>query len=229
VDVRGAEDNPRAVGLDLNQLGHSALVFGALDDVGGGHPVEATLVTRAPGGSTQEQPATAPLERVATLMATLEHQMASLQAKIQCTGGTPRQRGQLRLLHQRRAGLKTFADHYAAFLVYEVARQIKPDALGYEDLGGLSPRGRRGTLAKVVTWMVKRLPALMAQVTRWGVPTALTEVDAAGTSQRHHGCGGTLDFAADYHVGVCPRCGQRVDRHLNAAYNIAQRALSIGP
>ena len=58
---------------------------------------------------------------------------------------------------------------------------------------------------------------------------AIILVDPKGTSQTCSCCGGIVKKDLSVRMHVCPACGLKIDRDINAARNILARALSAVP
>ncbi|MHA1675295.1 MAG: hypothetical protein ACTSYI_16915 [Promethearchaeota archaeon] len=68
--------------------------------------------------------------------------------------------------------------------------------MAYENLRGLSTRGKRGYLAKIVNYMYKRSDALANQISDWYLTQtralSIVPVDPRNTSKIHFGYGGVI-------------------------------------
>lgn len=154
--------------------------------------------------------------------------------------------GEITLLHHRRQSLRNEINRYMARTLFYVIRKFKPAVIGYENLSSMSTFGTKGYLAKITQEMIKRMgqPSLtkeadfsliLTQVNAWcrlsDPPLAVSfhEVNARNTSKYHFHCGGEIDRKPSWDFGRCTKdgCGEArdIDTHVNAAYNIASRAM----
>jgi hypothetical protein len=88
------------------------------------------------------------------------------------------------------------------------------------------PTGTKGSLAKAIYTMPDSLmiykKAVWLASLELGYDVQLQTVLPHHTSSIHYGCGGTLSRQQGYYdIVPCQQCGQRVNTHSNAAYNIA--------
>ena len=212
-----------AIGVDVNQLGKFPMEFGALSDRG--KQVHLSLSEGIRDKLDQIVRWATKLEHVDRHISVCQrsyHGERDLRKKTRIGN-------EIRNQHKRRAGIKRAVDVQASLIIYEIIFTYRPRVFGVEDLATLTTRGKRGKLAKVITWMVKRWEPIISRVEGWvesaGVATTIIPVDARHTSQKHHGCGGVLERKpSTYHVAPCKKCGEQINSHRNAALNIAQRA-----
>jgi hypothetical protein len=138
---------------------------------------------------------------------------------------------ELRCVNRRKHELKKAAYLRAAETIYKLITETRPDFFFYEDLQGLSTRGKRGSFAKLLTWMLTRIDAVMELVENWcqasGVATRFKKLDARNTSSIHNRCGGRLlRGSGQWDNAPCKRCGQIINTHVNAAFNLIIRGLT---
>ncbi len=133
------------------------------------------------------------------------------------------------MVHARIARLKTELDRGCGRLLAEVVYEYRPEVIGYEmSISKMSTRGTRGALAKAITHMPKRLEAIM-EYTLEVLDVKGVTVETKGVAPRvstHVNCGGRLRTTDDWDTLRCNECGERVNRHHNAAMTYANRALS---
>jgi hypothetical protein len=210
---------PVKMGCDTNALSASPLEFAGLDNRN--HRIALRLPPRVKAQIHRFCRWNGNLKRV-------EDEIGKLQGNITRFPQSPsclRWKEQIRLLHQRRAGIKQQVDQHAAWVLFEVYTIYRPAVLGLENLATLRTNGKRGALAKIVNYMVKRQAPIVSQVETWlracGQQGKLELVDPRHTSDRHFGCGSKVVRQGDR--GFCQRCGARMKIHHNAALNIAAR------
>ncbi|MHA1744541.1 MAG: hypothetical protein ACTSWW_00990, partial [Promethearchaeota archaeon] len=107
------------------------------------------------------------VERINRTLKGADLHVSHIQQALHRYGGNAKRAGklafELRLLHRRRKNLKHEAEMLIAQEVYAQIKYHTPHIVAYENLRGMSPRGKRGTLAKIVTYMYKRSDALAAR------------------------------------------------------------------
>ena len=113
--------------------------------------------------------------------------------------------------------------------IYFQIHECSPTIVAYENLRGLSTRGKRGKLAKIVNYMYKRSDALATRISNWHsiqnyVPV-LTPVNPQNTSRIHFNCGGVIQRSIQsWDRAPCNRCGKIVNTQRNAPLRIAEKA-----
>jgi hypothetical protein len=154
--------------------------------------------------------------------------------------------GEITLLHHRRQSLRNEINRYMARTLFYVIQKFKPAVIGYENLSSMSTFGTKGYLAKITQEMIKRMgkPSLskdadfsliLARVNAWcrlsdpHMDVAFYEVNARNTSKHHYHCGGKINRKPLWDFGSCTKedceVASDIDTHVNAAYNIASRAM----
>jgi len=211
---------PFKIGVDTNALSKMPFEFAGLSQ--GNHEVKLHLPPRVQAHIHR-------FCRWNTNLKTLETKIGKLQGSIVRSPSSPtilRKKEEIRLLHQRREGIKRQIDQHAAWVLFEVYQIYRPVVMGLENLATLNTRGKRGELAKIVNYMVKRQSPILNQVQTWlrssGQSGKLDLVDPRHTSDRHFGCGGKMSRNGIF--GTCQRCRIQTNIHHNAALNIAARA-----
>jgi hypothetical protein len=136
---------------------------------------------------------------------------------------------EIAMVHARVARLKAELDRACGRLLAEVVYECRPEVIGYEmSVSKLSTRGTRGALAKAITHMPKKLEVIM-EYTLEVLDVKGVTVEIKGVAPRvgtHVNCGGRLINTDGWDTLRCDECGERVNRHHNAAMTYANRALS---
>ncbi len=210
------------LGYDLNRLSKHAVTFGALDKQRGEMPLKSL-----PRSKMKQ------VERINRALKAVDLHVSHIQQALNRYGGDAKRAGklafELRLLHRRRKNLKHEAEMLIAQEVYAQIKYHTPHIVAYENLRGMSPRGKRGTLAKIVTYMYKRSDALAARINEWysiqSHAPLLTPVNPRNTSKIHFGCGGVIQRTIHkWDRAPCNRCGKMINTQLNAPLRIAAKA-----
>ncbi|MHC1592287.1 MAG: zinc ribbon domain-containing protein [Candidatus Helarchaeales archaeon] len=143
----------------------------------------------------------------------------------------------LTLLHRRKSRLKSAQDSEVSRGMARVLMRFDADVLAVEDLR-LDPMDKAKPVAIAITDMPKQEHVMENAVRHatafrmlqregsQGQPDAvfLQRVAAAGTSKYCARCGSELhSVAGNYDLVYCPSCNVQLDRHENAAQNIARR------
>ncbi|MFW9992303.1 MAG: hypothetical protein ACFFD4_09675 [Candidatus Odinarchaeota archaeon] len=215
--------------LDVNRLGSDwALIFGGW--------CHGQFYPLAPG---YQEALNGQFQRWARDIDVLEIEIARLSRKLARyrNKGHPvtsdwyrRRTKELGCLHAEKHGLKQAAYQQAAESIYTVIEATRPAYFFYEDLKGLSPRGKKGSFARLLTWMLTRIASVIQLVETWchtsGIPTSFHELDARKTSTFHVHCGGRLlRGPGQWDHAPCQRCGELVNTHENAAFTLIKRGL----
>lgn len=109
------------------------------------------------------------------------------------------------------------ADRQDVAIVLEDIRDIKQKLFRRGDGKGRRARG----LVNGVPWAGEIERQITYKAAWEGIPViVLSRKDTMGTSSRHWRCGERLQFSA--RDGWCARCGERIDRDVNAAINISK-------
>jgi len=210
------------LGYDLNRLSKQAVTFGTINK----QRVEIPLQSSSHSRMKQ-------VERINRALKAVDLHVSHIQQALHRYGGDPRRAGklafELRLLHRRRKHLKQEAEMLIAQEVYAQIKYHTPQIVAYENLRGMSPRGKRGKLAKIVNYMYKRSDALATRITEWySIQThrpLLIPVNPRNTSKIHFKCGGVIQRTIHkWDRAPCHRCGQMVNTQLNAPLRIAAKA-----
>lgn len=213
------------LGYDLNRLSNQAVTFGALDK----HGVEVPL--KASSRFTMKTVA-----RIDRSLKKCDLSIGYLQQALHRYGSDKGRVGklvfELHLIHRRRKNLKREAELLIAQEVYYQCHINTPHIVAYENLRGLSTRGKRGYLAKIVNYMYKRSDALATQIDEWysvqNWKPSLIPVDPRNTSKIHFGCGGVIQRTIrNWDRAPCNRCGKIVNTQLNAPLRIAEKAYTL--
>jgi len=220
-----AEQSVHVMGYDLNRLSLQAVTFGALDS----HRKEIPL-------PIVSSPELQKVEAINRSLRNCDEAVSRLQRLIwKYSANTQRISkyvAELRLVHRRRRNLKMEAELCIAKSIYTRIRNVRPRIVAYEDLRGMSTRGKRGSLAKIVNYMCKRSDTLAERVQAWLhiLPNSprFIAVNSRNTSKIHFQCGGTLQRGpGSWDIAPCTRCGQRVNTQLNAPLRIADKSCDI--
>lgn len=220
---------PAVISEDANQLGNFTLEFAAIDNppnLGNPHEIPIEWGPAFLNDLARFNQWNAKLKG-------LDAENAHLQAKLARGNITSplRIKEQIRLKHNRRAGIKQEVDHWAARMGYSAVVSTQAPILAMEDLASLGTRGKRGALAKIVNYMVKRQTPIVAKIQAWAraaqYPLEIKLVDPKNSSKNHFVsdgiCSGKITRNGD--VGTCSVCQQTAMAHHNAACNIAVRAI----
>ena len=123
-------------------------------------------------------------------------------------------------------------------------KKYKPEIIGYENLDDMSTMGNKGHLAKIIRDMIKRLGSpklydktdfslIIPRVKSWCLADPeladikFEQVNARNTSKIHYQCGEKITRFPSWDFGSCSKCKiENIDTHVNAAYNIASRAIT---
>ena len=212
------------LGYDLNRLSKQAVTFGALDK----HGVEISL--KSSSFSKMKE-----IDRINRSLKACDSNVSHIQQALHRYGSDSRRSGklafELRLLHRRRKNLKHEAEMLIAQEVYFQIHNFSPTIVAYENLRGLSTRGIRGMLAKIVNYMYKRSDALAIRISDWysiqNHAPVLIPVNPQNTSRIHFNCGGVIQRTVQsWDRAPCNRCGKIVNTQRNAPLRIAEKAFS---
>ncbi|MHA1744884.1 MAG: hypothetical protein ACTSWW_02725 [Promethearchaeota archaeon] len=210
------------LGYDLNRLSKHAVTFGALDKQRKQIPLKSL-----PRSKMKQ------VEQINRGLKAVDLHVSHMQQALHRYGSDAKRAGklafELRLLHRRRKNLKHEAEMLITQEVYAQIKYYSPQIVAYENLRGMSTRGKRGTLAKIVTYMYKRSDALATRINEWhSIQThapLLTPVNPRNTSKIHFDCGGVIQRTIQkWDRAPCNRCGKMVNTQLNAPLRIAAKA-----
>ena len=110
------------------------------------------------------------------------------------------------------------ADRQDAAIVLEDIRDIKYKLYRKGDGKGKRTRGR----VNGVAWAGEIERQIDYKASWEGIPViVLSKKETVGTSSKHWRCGERLQFSA--RDGWCDRCGECIDRDVNAAINISKK------
>jgi len=134
-------------------------------------------------------------------------------------------------IHGKKRKLEAAAYLQAAEIIYTVIESTRPSYFFYEDLKGLSPRGKKGSFARLLTWMLTHNCSVLKLVESWchasGIYTTFHEIDARNTSKFHVSCGGRLSRGlGQWDFAPCTRCHATVNTHENASFKLIMRGLA---
>ncbi|TFH30064.1 MAG: hypothetical protein E4G98_02775, partial [Promethearchaeota archaeon] len=200
------------LGYDLNRLSSQAVTFGALDK----HKIEIPIKPHHISKMKE-------ITRINRSLKTCDIAVSYIQQALHRYGSDSRRTGklalELRLLHRRRKNLKHEAEMHIAQEIYFQIHEFSPTIVAYENLQGLSTRGKRGKLAKIVNYMCKRSDALANRISDWysiqNYAPKLIPVDPQNTSKIHFGCGGVIQRTIQsWDRGTCNRCGTMVNTQI---------------
>jgi len=212
------------MGYDLNRLSDQAVIFGALDKRGVEIPLKSSLRLNMKA-----------VARINRSLKGCDVSIGYLQQAFHRYGSDKRRLGklalELRLNHRRRQNLKREAEMLIAQEVYFQCHVNTPHIVAYENLRGLSTRGKRGYLAKIINYMYKRSDALATRINDWysvqSWAPLLVPIDPRNTSKIHFGCGGIIQRTIrNWDRAPCNRCGKIVNTQRNAPLRIAEKAHS---
>ncbi len=212
------------LGYDLNRLSDQAVTFGALD----ANKIEIPL--RSVYSSKLKT-----ISRINLSLKSCDSNVACIQQALHRYGDDLKRSrklsSELRLLHRRRQNLKKEAESLIAQEIYSKIHYYNPKIVAYEDLKGLSTRGKRGKLAKIVNYMCKRSDALAMRIKDWysvqSQSPLLKSVDPRNTSKIHFNCGGTIQRTIqNWDRAPCNQCAKMVNTQLNAPLRIAEKVFS---
>jgi len=129
-----------------------------------------------------------------------------------------------RKLYARIANIRENHGHHVANAIVGRAGLVAVEKLNVKGMmakGGAHKRGLNRALGDVA--VSDLLKNLHYKADRAGVE--FVEVNPRGTSQECSGCGAVVKKGLEVRVHNCPECGLKLDRDVNAARNILQRAL----
>jgi hypothetical protein len=210
------------MGYDLNRLSDQAVTFGVLDKYGAEIPLKSSPLSNMKA-----------VARINRSLRACDLTVSHLQQALHRYGSDAKRSGklafELRLLHRRRKNLKHEAEMIIAQDVYFQIHANSPQIVAYENLWGLSTRGKRGQLAKIVNYMYKRSDALATRIDEWysvqSHAPSLVPVDPRNTSKIHFNCGGVIQrMIRSWDRAPCNRCGKIVNTQQNAPLRIAEKA-----
>ena len=212
------------LGYDLNRLSDQAVTFGALD-------INKTEIPLRSVYSSKSKT----ISRINLSLKSCDSNVAGIQQALHRYGDdlkrTRKLSSELRLLHRRRQNLKKEAELLIAQEIYSKIHYYNPEIVAFENLKGLSTRGKRGKLAKIINYMCKRSDALAMRIEDWysvqSQSPLLKSVDPRYTSKIHFNCGGTIQRTIqNWDRAPCNRCAKMVNTQLNAPLRIAEKAFS---
>jgi len=145
--------------------------------------------------------------------------------KVYDSRGTCKLKSELNNVYQRRSRLlreitRRLPHFLAAVMVKKQCQTLKVEELTTD------PSGSKGALAKAIYTMPDNLyiykKAVWLASLELDYDVQLKAVPPYYTSSKHHGCGGTIARDKQYYdVAPCSKCGQQVNTHENATFNIA--------
>lgn len=138
--------------------------------------------------------------------------------------GLARSKERVRRAHKRVANVRDNNGHHVANDIVGRAGLVAVEDLNVRGMmakGGAHKRGLNWAIADA------SMSALIGKLRyKAGVSgVEFVEVSAPGTSQECSGCGAVVKKGLEVRVHKCPECGLKLDRDVNAARNILQRAL----
>lgn len=138
--------------------------------------------------------------------------------------GFARSKERVRRAHKRVANVRDNNGHHVANDIVGRASLVAVEKLNVKGMmakGGAHKRGLNRAIADA------SMSALIGKLRyKAGVSgVEFVEVSASGTSQACSGCGAVVKKGLEVRVHNCPECGLKLDRDVNAARNILQRAL----
>jgi len=138
--------------------------------------------------------------------------------------GLARSKERVRRAHKRVANVRDNNGHHVANDIVGRASLVAVEDLNVRGMmakGGAHKRGLNRSIADAS--MSALIGKLRYKADVSGVE--FVEVSARGTSQACSGCGAVVEKGLEVRVHNCPECGLKLDRDVNAARNILQRAL----
>ncbi len=142
-------------------------------------------------------------------------------------------KGELNRVHTRRSRilreiLRLLPHFLAAVMVKKKCQTLKIERLNAD------PTGTKGALAKAIYTMPDGIfiykKAVWLASLELGYDVQLEEVLPYNTSTSHHRCGGVLTRQlGQYDIAPCNKCGQQVNTHKNAAWNISSLSGKLLP
>lgn len=138
--------------------------------------------------------------------------------------GLARSKERVRRAHKRVANVRDNNGHHVANDIVGRAGLVAVEELNVRGMmakGGAHKRGLNRSIADAS--MSALIGKLRYKANVSGVE--FVEVSARGTSQACSGCGAVVKKGLEARVHKCPECGLKLDRDVNAARNILQRAL----
>ena len=138
--------------------------------------------------------------------------------------GLARSKERVRRAHKRVANVRDNHGHHVANAIVGRAGLVAVEDLNVRGMmakGGAHKRGLNRSIADA------SMSALIGKLRyKAGVSgVEFLEVSARGTSQACSGCGAVVKKGLEVRIHNCPECGLKLDRDVNAARNILQRAL----
>jgi len=138
--------------------------------------------------------------------------------------GLARSRERVRRAHKRFANVRDNHGHHVANDIVGRASLVAVEKLNVKGMmakGGAHKRGLNRSIGDAA------MSALIGKLRyKAGVSgVEFVEVSARGTSQVCSGCGAVVKKGLEVRIHNCPECGLELDRDVNAARNILQRAL----
>ncbi|MDD9801143.1 MAG: transposase [Deltaproteobacteria bacterium] len=138
--------------------------------------------------------------------------------------GFARSKERVRRAHKRVANVRDNHGHHVANAIVGRASLVAVEDLNVRGMmakGGAHKRGLNRSIGDAAMGALIGKLRYKADVS--GVE--FVEVSARGTSQACSGCGAVVKKGLEVRVHNCPKCGLKLDRDVNAARNILQRAL----
>jgi len=138
--------------------------------------------------------------------------------------GFARSKERVRRAHKRVANVRDNHGHHVANAIVDRASLVAVEDLNVRGMmakGGAHKRGLNRSIADAS--MSALIGKLRYKADVSGVE--FVEVNARGTSQACSGCGAVVKKGLEVRIHDCPQCGLKLDRDVNAAQNILQRAL----
>lgn len=138
-------------------------------------------------------------------------------------------KGELNRVHKRRNNILHEIKSRLPYFIAAVLIKNKCKIFCVENLQN-NPRGKRGALARAIYNMPDCVniyeKAVSIATKELGYNIELIKIDPRNTSTRHFGCGGILERnLGSYDYAPCKKCGQKVNTHINAAKNIAEKGV----